>query len=211
MRRRTFDKVVSSIGLVLTVGLIVASGLLFWGYSFANNNVHDQLAQQKIFFPKAGSDALKPKEIGPYLNKYAGQQLVNGDQARAYADHFIAVHLTESTGGKTYAELGAVQSGLRAQIADAKAKNDPNVGKLQEELTKVTATRETAFKGETLRGLLLEAYGFWKIGQLALIGSIASMALAAVMLVFSIIGFWHATRVPAEEEIMAPAPLRKLA
>src|SRR6266508_1642534 len=73
--------------------LLVSGGLLFWGYSFANNSVHDQLAAQKIFFPPKGSDALKPPEIGRYLNQYAGQQLTTGAQAQAYANHFIAVHL----------------------------------------------------------------------------------------------------------------------
>ncbi len=55
MRRRTFDILVSSTGIMLTIVLLVAGGLLFWGYSFANNNVHDQLAAQRIFFPAKGS------------------------------------------------------------------------------------------------------------------------------------------------------------
>ncbi len=211
MPRKTFDKIVSAVGVILTVGLIAGAALMFWGYSFANGNVRDQLAEQKIFFPKAGSDQLKSEEIGPYLNKYAGRQLLNGEQARVYADHYIKVHLDESTGGKSYAELGTVQSGLRTQVAEAKAKNDPNVTRLEEELAKVTATRETAFKGETLRGLLLEAYGFWKIGQLALIGSVAAFILGVVMLVLTVLGFWHAGRVAPEAQILTQAPVRKLA
>jgi hypothetical protein len=89
MRRRTFDGIMSTGGFVLTIVLLVAGGLLMWGYSFANSSVHDQLAAQQIFFPPKGSDALKPPEIGQYLNKYAGQQLTNGAQAEAYANHFI--------------------------------------------------------------------------------------------------------------------------
>jgi hypothetical protein len=84
MRRRTFDAVLTSIGAVLTLVVLVAGGLLMWGYSFANSSVHDQLAAQQIYFPAKGSDALKPSDIGPYLNKYAGQQLVDGAQAKAY-------------------------------------------------------------------------------------------------------------------------------
>jgi hypothetical protein len=108
MRRRRFDLLLSSTGMVLTIVLLVAGGLLFWGYSFANSNVHDQLAAQKIFFPPKGSQALAPPEIGRYLNQYAGQQLVNGAQAKAYADHFIAVHLTEAAGGRTYAQVSSL-------------------------------------------------------------------------------------------------------
>lgn len=206
MPRKTFDAIVSWVGVLLTVGLIAAGTLMFWGYSFANSSVGDQLVAQKISFPKAGSEALKDPRIGPYLSKYAGQQLVNGAQAQAYADHFIAVHLkdTANADGKTYAELGTVQSGLRTKIQDAKAGNDPALPDLENQLAGVTAARETVFKGETLRGLLLEAYGFWKIGQLAFIGSIVSFSLAGILAVLTILGFWHLRRVSPVEQILAP-------
>src|SRR6266498_3902863 len=89
------------------------------GYSFANSNVHDQLAAQKILFPPKGSQALAPPEIGRYLNQYAGQQLVNGAQAQAYANHFVAVHLKEAAGGKTYAQVSslALQNPNDAKLA----------------------------------------------------------------------------------------------
>jgi hypothetical protein len=185
MRRRTFDTLVSSVGVMLTLVLLVAGGLLTWGYSFANGNVHDQLAAQQIYFPDKGSPALKPAAIGPYLNQYAGQQLVTGAQAKAYADHFIAVHLTEVAGGKTYAQVSAA------------AQADPTNTTLQAQVS-------TLFKGETLRGMLLNAYAFWKIGQLALYGAIVSFALAAVMLVLSALGIRHLRRVPAEAELLSP-------
>jgi hypothetical protein len=191
MRRRTFDILVSSTGMMLTIVLLVAGGLLYWGYSFANSNVHDQLAAQKIFFPSKGSEALAPPEIGRYLNQYAGQQLVNGAQAQAYANHFIAVHLKETAGGKTYSEVSTL------------ARQSPNDAALAGQV-------QTLFRGETLRGLLLNAYAFWKIGQIALLASIASFALAAVMLALTVLGFWHLRRVSPTEELMAPTvdPLR---
>ncbi|HZD74035.1 MAG TPA: hypothetical protein VE776_09165 [Actinomycetota bacterium] len=183
MRRRTFDLLVSSTGVVLTIVLLVAGGLLFWGYSFANGSVHDQLAAQKIFFPAKGSQALAPPEIGRYLNRYAGQQLVTGAQAKAYADHYIAVHLRESAGGRTYAETSNL------------ARQNPGNTELADQV-------QTLFRGETLRGLLLNAYAFWKIGQIALVASIASFALAVVMLVLTALGFWHLRRVSPTEELL---------
>ena len=45
--------------------------------------------------------------VRPYLSQYAGQQLVTGAQAEAYANHFIAVHINELAGGKTYSRLSA--------------------------------------------------------------------------------------------------------
>jgi hypothetical protein len=184
MRRRTFDFLVSSTGMMLTIVLLVAGGLLFWGYSFANGNVHDQLAAQKIFFPPTGSQALAPPEIGGYLNRYAGQQLVNGAQAKAYADHFIAVHLKEAAGGRTYAQVSSL------------ALQNPGDAKL-------AAQVQTLFRGETLRGLLLNAYAFWKIGQIALIAAVASLLLAGVMLVLTVLGFWHLRRVSPTEKLLA--------
>ncbi len=184
MRRRTFDILVSSTGIMLTIVLLVAGGLLYWGYSFANSNVHDQLAAQKIVFPPKGSEALASPEVGRYLNQYAGQQLVNGAQAQAYANHFIAVHLKEAAGGKTYAQVSSL------------ALQNPNDAKLAGQV-------QTLFRGETLRGLLLNAYAFWKVGQIALIASIASFALAGFMLVLTFLGFWHLRRVAPTEEILA--------
>ena len=184
MRRRTFDFLVSSTGMMLTIVLLVAGGLLFWGYSFANGNVHDQLAAQKIFFPPQGSQALAPPEVGRYLDQYAGQQLVTGAQAKAYADHFIAVHLREAAGGKTYAQVSSL------------ALQNPGDAKLAGQV-------QTLFRGETLRGLLLNAYAFWKIGQIALIAAVASLVLAGAMLVLTILGFWHLRRVAPTEELLA--------
>jgi hypothetical protein len=185
MKRRTFEFIVSTVGGILTIALIAAGALFFWGYHFANSNVHDQLAAQKIFFPATGSPALASPEIGPFLNKYAGQQLVDGRQAEAYADHFIAVHLKGVAGGKTYAEV----SSLALASPD-----DPALA----------GQAATLFKGETLRGLLLNAFAFWKMGQLALIGSVAAFVLAAIMLVLTLLGFWHLRRVAPEAEILAP-------
>src|SRR5215467_13384938 len=182
MRRRTFDIIVSAVGGLLTIVLVVAGGLLMWGYSFANNSVRDQLVAQQIYFPPAGSQALASPEIGPYLNQYAGQQLTTGAQAEAYADHFIAVHLSEVAGGQTYAQVSS------------KALANPDDAKLQGQVA-------TLFKGETLRGLLLNAYAFWKVGQIAVWAGIAAFAGAAVMMVLTALGFWHLRRVPTGQEV----------
>jgi hypothetical protein len=189
MKRRTFDTLVASGGVIVAIVLVVAGAFLLWGHSFANSNVRHQLAQQDITFPAKGSQALASPQIGPYLNRYTGQQLLNGPQAKAYADHFIAVHVAEMTGGKTYAQVSAQ---AQAQPDNAQAQ----------------ALANTVFKGETLRGLLLEAYGFWEMGRIALIAAICSFALAAAMLVLSGLGFLHLRRVAPDTEILAHHPGR---
>ena len=175
MNRKALDKLLASGGVLVTVLLIVTGALLTWAHNYTRNEVHDQLAAQKIFFPPKGSEALAPKAIGPYLNKYAGQQLTTGAQAKAYADHFIAVHLDEMTGGQTYAQLSA------------KSLANPSDQKLAGEVA-------TVFRGETLRGLLLNAYAFDTMGYIALIGSIVSFVGAGIMALLAALGFVHARR-----------------
>jgi hypothetical protein len=189
MRRRAFDTLVVSAGLVLAVVLLVAGGLLAWGHSFVDNQVHTQLAAQKIDFPAKGSPALAPAAIGPFLDKYAGQQMLTGKQAEVYADHFIAVHLKEAGGGQTYAQLSA------------KALADPTNTKLAGQVT-------TAFQGETLRGLLLNAYAFGTMGAIAGIAAIASFIAAGVLLLLCGLGFWHQRRTPSDAELMG-GPARR--
>jgi len=152
MRRKSFDVLVSTAGLVIAAVVLTASGLLFWAHSFITDNVRTQLTAEKIFFPPAGSDALNDPAVKPYLSKYAGQQLVNGDQAKAYADHFIAVHLKEMTGGQTYAQLSS------------KSLANPSD-------TKLAGQVQTVFRGETLRGLLLNAYAFGAMAKVAVIAA----------------------------------------
>ncbi len=192
MRRKTFDAIVTAVGAGLTVFLIVVGILGLWAYSFANSNVHSQLAEQQITFPTAAAfAAAKPgSEIEPvmlpYLQQYAGQQLVTGQQAQAYADHFIANHLQEIGGGKTYAQLSSEALALPKGSAA---------------YTAAEAKVQTVFQGTTLRGLLLEAYAFWQMGQIALFASIACFVAAAIMLVFTILGLIHLRRVPTDQEI----------
>jgi hypothetical protein len=190
MSRKVFDKLTSGIGVLLVVVLLVAGGLMTWGHSFASSNVRTQLAQQQITFPtKAAFAHAKPgTEITPgmipYLEKYAGQQLTTGAQAEAYANHFIAVHLSEMPYGGIYSKISS------AAIAQ------PNN-------TKLAALKQTSFTGTTLRGLLLEAYAFSVIASIMLVGAIASFVLALLTSVLVGLGLWHASRTSEEARLLA--------
>ncbi|MFW5468865.1 hypothetical protein ACOCJ4_02340 [Knoellia sp. CPCC 206435] len=186
MRRRTLDALLTTGGLIVAVVLLVAGGLLTWASNFVDDNVRTQLSAQQIFFPEAGSEQLNDPAVKPHLEKYAGQQLLTGDQARAYADHYIKVHLDASTGGKSYSELSNIS---RANPTDEKA-----AGLVQ-----------LAFRGETLRGLLLNAYAFGTMGKIAGFAAWAALAGSLGMLVLSLLGFMHLRRVPVEEEVGVPA------
>ncbi|MGH8890389.1 MAG: hypothetical protein ACRDV3_11635 [Acidothermaceae bacterium] len=194
MRRKTFDALLTTGGLLIAAVLLVAGGLLTWAHSFVDNQVHSQLAQQQIFFPPAGNQALADPQIQPYLEKYAGQQLTNGEQAGAYANHFIRVHLEKIGGGQTYAQLSAT------------ANADPTNTKLADQV-------QTMFRGETLRGLLLNAYAFWKMAEIAMIAAIAAFIGAGVLLLLAAFGYLHLRRVDPAAEVLpklgarTPAPV----
>jgi hypothetical protein len=188
MKRRTFDILMATAGLFLAVTLVAAGGLLTWAHNFIGNEVRTQLAAQQIYFPANNSPAIKAPEFAA-MHQYAGQQLTTGAQAEVYADHFIANHLKVIGGGKTYAQLSA------------EATAQPNNAKLATQVA-------TVFKGETLRGLLLNAYAFGTMGMIAGIAAIAAFIAAAVMLVLGALGLMHSRRTSYATDILTghPAP-----
>ena len=203
MKRRTLDLVVSAGGLLLAGLLLIAGLVLTSNANFANTYVADQLSQQKISFKTADTltDAEKQK---PCLVQYAGQPLTTGKQAECYANNFIGLHLSTIAGGKTYAELGDVQTKLRAQIADAQKTNASNLADLQKQLTDTTTARETVFKGETLRGLLLTSYGFSEFGTKAAQFATVAYVGSGTLLVLALFGFAHALVTPKTKAFAAP-------
>ena len=174
-RAHTFRSWVASvptlvvIGSVLFIVLTVGGGLLIWGSNFSSNMVHNQLVAQKIVFPPKGSAALSPKEF-PGLQRYAGQTVDNGPKAKAYANQFIATHLKGIGGGKTYSELSAQSLASPSN-------------------TKLAGTVQTMFRGETLRGLLLYAWGWSVVGLIAYWAGIASLLGAFAILIGLGIGY----------------------
>jgi hypothetical protein len=158
----------AAVELVLFLVLAVGGGLLMWGSTFSKNMVHDQLSAQKIAFPAKGTPALDAKEF-PGLQRYAGQTVDNGPKAKAYADQFIGAHLKSIAGGKTYSEVSAA------------SQKDPTN-------TKLTGQAQTLFRGETLRGLLLYAWGWSVVGTLAGYVAFAAFAGATIVLIALIYG-----------------------
>ncbi len=201
MQRKVFDLIASAGGAVMVIVLVVAGVLLMWGYSFANSNVHNQLAEQQIVFPAKAAFAhpvagteITPSMVGT-VSKYAGQPLVTGQQAEVYADDFIAVHLKEIGGGLTYAQLSAK--------AQALPKGSPAY-------TAAEAKATTVFQGTTLRGLLLEAYAFGTLATIALIAGISAFVLAAILALLVAFGFWHARRTTATEQLAVHAEAERV-
>ena len=207
MKRRTLDILFSAGGLTAAVLLLVFGFVLKGEADFATDYVADQLGEQAIYFTPA--EFLSEEEAqAECLVEYgtgdeAARLMQTGDQAECYANEYIALHVGNATGGLSYAELGGPQRELRGQIEEAKAANADNVEELEAELAAVDAQRETAFRGETLRGLLLTTYGFSTIGAKAALAASIAFIAAGLMAVLSVAGFMHAFRTP-ETEPFAP-------
>ena len=192
MKRRTFDKLVSYVGLGLAALLLIFGGMLNFGAAFANDSVQTQLANQNISFP---IEVGLPAETRDQLAKWAGKQVTTGEMARDYSDLFIWEHMKASATavmGKpaTYSEVSAeYMSAVRGGSQDA------------ERVAKLSELRDTLFMGNTLRGMLLEAYAFGTMGVIAGYAAIAAFAGGVLFLLLGIAGLMHIRRTPEDATI----------
>jgi hypothetical protein len=191
--RATLDKLISGTGLLLAGVLIIAGGLLTWASTFVGNQVHDQLAMQDITMPEKAS--LETKAQHDALDKYAGEQLTTGPQAKAYADQYILVHMNAASHGKTYSEVSGEFLALSPE--EKASPEGQQLGQL----------RQTLFMGNTLRGLLLNAYAFDTMGTIARYGAYAAFAGAVALLALSVLGLRHARVASAETPTAGRQPV----
>ena len=192
MKRKTFDKIVTSIGAILTLFLLVSAALLNWGATFAADSVETQLANQNISFPAAEA---MPEATKEQLSKWSEMQVTTGEMARDYSDLYIWEHMKGAAKGgigreATYSEVSGMYMG-----AAAGGKASP------EEIKKLGDLRQTLFMGNTLRGLLLEAYAFGTLGNIAAIAALTSLVGGILLLLLSIAGIVHIRRTPEEATI----------
>ncbi len=214
MPRRTLDYVFAGGGAALAVLLLILGFVLADQGSFARSYVKDQLSEQRITFPAADKLTEEEKSWKPgssCLEKNAGKLMETGKQAECYANYFIALHVdtaskTAGFPGETYATLGPIQSGLRAQVADAKTKNDTAAAEAaQKKLDSATSLRSTTQTGETLRGLLLTSYGFSIFGEKADLAGVVCFIMGGLLALLAIAGLIHAFRTPADQLVGVPA------
>jgi hypothetical protein len=192
MKRKNFDKIVTAVGFGLTVFLFVAAGLLNWGATFASDSVKSQLDNQNISFPATET---MPEATKDKLAKWAEMKVTTGEMARDYSDLYIWEHMKASSSavmGKpaTYSEVSNAYMGLvRGGSTDTA------------QIAKLGDLRQTLFMGNTLRGMLLEAYAFGTMGVIAGYGALAALVGGVVMLLLSIAGLIHIRRTPESATI----------
>jgi hypothetical protein len=176
MDRSSWDRIVSGAGGVVAVVLIVLGAAAIYGGWFGRDNVRDRLEPQNITFPPAA--AMSPEERAE-LGEFAGQKVDTGVEAEAFS-RYIGGHLEFINEGKTYSETSAAarEEGLDPQVA-----------------AELQGKADSLFKGETLRSILLNAYGWWTVATITLWAGVAAVAGGIALGILSILGFRHARKV----------------
>ena len=182
MDRSNWDKIVSGAGAVVAVVLIALGAMAIYGGNFGQQNVRDRLVPQHIAFPPA--EAMTPQERAE-IGEFAGQKVENGVQAEAFS-RYIGGHLVAINDGATYSETSAAarEEGL-----------DPDVA------AELQGKADTLFKGESLRAMLLNAYGWWTVATIAMWAGIAMLLAGLLLGIFSILGFRHAGKVAGKVSV----------
>jgi hypothetical protein len=146
--------------IVMIIVFGFGAGLAYYAGNFTHDQIRSQLAPQQISFPPVG------KGLPESLNQYAGQQVLTGEQAHAYADQYIALHLSQmgDPAGKPYSYWSTV----------ARTETDPVKQAAADDLV------TTMFRGETLRSMLNQAWAFGTMGDIAIY---VSMGLAFMTLI----------------------------
>ena len=193
MNRKSFDKIASVIGLLLAGFLIVIGGILQYGGNFATDQVAAQLEPQAITIPAENGDPKVTDEVKKFFADNGEKVMTTGKQAQMYADHYIGFHMSAMP---TY----AAASGANRAAAGALAA-DPTNAELQAAAKKAAGTVETVFKGDTLRGMLLNAYAFGTLGQIAMVASYVSFAGGLIFLILALLGFAHLRRADTDSII----------
>jgi hypothetical protein len=188
MNRKAWDQLISTAGVVLAVALIVLGGLAIYGGNFAQSNVTDRLEPQNIVFPPL--EAMTPEEQAD-IGEFAGVQVVNGAQAEAYS-RYIGGHLGEINEGATYSETSAAarEEGL-----------DPDTA------AELQGKADTLFKGETLRAILLNAYGWWTAATIAVYAGYVMIVVGVLFAILAFFGYRHANRAAGDPAAVAERPV----
>lgn len=187
--RKTIDRVLTLFGVVLTLALVVAGALLMWGANFSADYVDDELTAQNITFPP--TEVLE-EEGRDDLAKYGGEFVNTGPEAEAYAS-FIDGHLENIAGGQTYADMGDTVNAARAELTAAQeaGASEDEIAELEATVGQLNGQRDSLFKGETLRGLLLSAYAWATVGQIAFYAAVGAFVAAIAMAILTVLGFLH--------------------
>lgn len=140
------------------IAVIIVGALLIGGGLYDRHVVRSQLFPQKIFFPA-------PPDYSD-LSSLAGKQVINGVLAHTFAEKQVARDLLAIAGGKTYSQVSN------------QARLHPTAALEQQ--------TELLFRGTTIQGMLLNAWGWWTLGTLLFWGGIVVAVIGLIMTILAI-------------------------
>jgi hypothetical protein len=187
MDRSLIDRLISWAGAVVAIALVALGAAAIYGGSFALDNVRDRLEPQNITFPP--TDAMSPEERGE-LGEFAGQKVDTGTEAEAYS-RYIGGHLVDINEGATYSETSSESRAYAAEVGENPTEAEAAT------MAELDSKVQTLFRGETLRAILLNAYGWWTVGQITFFAGIGMVIVGLVLAVLVALGFRHARKAAA--------------
>ena len=184
--RRTIDLMISWSGAIVALALIALGAAAVFGGSFALDNVRDRLEPQNISFPPA--EAMSDYDKAEGLTAFAGQKVDTGTEAEAFS-RYIGGHLADVNDGKTYSESSSESRAFAAEVGESPTEAEAAT------MAEMDGKVQTLFRGETLRAILLNAYGWWTVGQITFFAGIGAVIAGLLLAVFVGLGFFHARKV----------------
>lgn len=156
-----FGGIVAGIVLIAFGVVAIAMG------ADGRDTVRDSLEAEQIYFGEATDPA-----VAEYAEDWAGEQVLTGEQARAFAQ-IIHEHATEASGGLTYAQMGRFTAA--SDPSDAKGTNDQAAALKDDEGNPVAnGARNTWVTATALSTALNTSY---LAENLALFGMVVGVAL----------------------------------
>ena len=153
----------------LAAGIVLVAfgiGALYMGID-GRQTVRDSIKQEQIFFGEATDPA-----VAKHAEEWAGEQVANGDQARAFA-LVMREHTLESTGGLTYAQMGRFQAAENP--GDPKGTNDEAAALKDDAGAPISNSARNIWVTET--GLTTALNMSYMAEQLSIFGVVVGIAL----------------------------------
>jgi len=190
--------------LILAIGALAMGGIAIYLGQFVRSNIRAELESQQISFSDEENLSDEEREI-PGMIENAGQPLTTGNQALVYSE-LIGLHVSEAAEGagypgESYATLGAIQRGFRADVAAAtEAGDEEALAEAQANLDTVTNLRNTMLTASNLRGALLSAFGWDNVATGVTVAGAVILVLALVFFILYVYELRQGHLPPLTEE-----------
>jgi len=189
-------------GFIAGIVLVVFGAVAIFMGATGFTTTRDSIKQEGITFGPKSDPA-----VAKYASQWAGQQVTNGDQARAFAK-IMRMHTLEATGGLTYSQMGRYQSAAKPN--DQAGTNDQKAAAKDATGQPIANAARNIWVTETALTTALNVS--YMAERLSVFGVVVGVALLLAGIGFLILAFAVFGREPQEKKVQvatlggAPAP-----